>query len=171
MGMIACQGKELGVNEMREVNDIHAPFKAIELSRNRGVALVDTADFESLSQYRWFLHSAGYACRAQGTILMHRLIMNAPEGVLIDHRNSNRLDNRKCNLRLATKAQNEMNKPCLASNKLGVKGVVFDRKRNKFVPHIKLNGRQRYLGRFETLREAREAREIAARELFGEFAP
>jgi hypothetical protein len=145
------------------------PFRKIVLSHGRGEALVDHDDFATLSQHRWFLHSAGYACRRGSTILMHREVMKAPKGLLVDHRNSNRLDNRKANLRLATKAQNEMNKPCCAANKLGVRGVVFDETRNRYRATIKVGGRQRHIGRFRTLGEAEAAYVKAARELFGEF--
>jgi len=63
-------------------------------------AIVDAADYEWLSRYRWFLCGAGYAARhAPGkTILMHREIMQAPAGMVVDHINGNRLDNRRCNL-------------------------------------------------------------------------
>lgn len=72
------------------------------------VAEIDGDDFEMLSAFQWRLHTGGYAytkAKVNGrwaTVLMHRLVMKAPDGMEVDHQNENKLDNRKENLQLIT---------------------------------------------------------------------
>jgi len=88
-------------------------FKKIRLSQGRH-ALVDSEDFDWLSQWKWTLmrHKApidgAYAYRKEGTktVLMHREILEAPKGKYVDHRNKRGLDNRKANIRLCSPQQN-----------------------------------------------------------------
>jgi hypothetical protein len=87
----------------------------IELTKG-AFAIVDDDDVELLSRFSWQLNCQGYATanvgigRAHVTHeRMHRLIMRPPDGIDVDHINGNRLDNRKCNLRLATRQQNLRN--------------------------------------------------------------
>lgn len=87
----------------------------------------------------------------------------------IDHINRNRLDDRWCNLREATRAQNLWNTSLSCRNKSGVKGVSWDPTRNKWTAHISAHGKQKNLGRFSTLEEARAARIAAADRLHGDF--
>ena len=95
------------------------PFRRIRLSQGK-YAIVDPDDYPRLSKYKW--HAAKhtrcfYAMRTQWsgklrrtvTIMMHREIMHAPEGMVIDHINHNGLDNRKANLRICTPADNARN--------------------------------------------------------------
>jgi hypothetical protein len=76
--------------------------------------LVDDEDFELLSWYSWSRHSAGYAVAydraARDKVLMHRLIADAAPGQVVDHRNHNKLDNRKHNLSVATQSENMLNR-------------------------------------------------------------
>lgn len=103
---------------------------------------------------------------------LHRLIMGEPEGLEVDHRNGDGLDNRRQNLRVATHAQNLANQRLSAANTSGFKGVSFDRTRpNKpWAAYIKHGGRKLFLGRHETREAAAAAYDAKARELFGEFA-
>jgi len=82
-------------------------MKEMELTKGK-VALVDDKDFEWLSQWKWSIFSIGYAGRTEvyKTIYMHRVIANAPKGFVIDHLNGNIRDNRRCNLRICTHAEN-----------------------------------------------------------------
>ncbi|SRR5713101_4575271 len=107
-------------------------MKCIELTQGR-VAVVDDDDFERLAQWRW-QYDCGYASRREritpyGTarkyrkIYMHREILNPPKGMDTDHENGNRLDNRRANLRLATRAENLRNRGSNKNNELAVKGA------------------------------------------------
>lgn len=111
--------------------------KQIELTRGK-FAIVDDADFEALNQHAWFFMKTGYAAR-QGKrngnkrtlIHMHRVIMNAPGNMHVDHINGNTLDNRRENLRLCTPAENSVNRPGFhGSSKY--KGVTLDKRRGRW---------------------------------------
>ena len=103
---------------------------------------------------------------------MHRLITNAPKGLMVDHINHNGLDNRRKNLRLCTVSQNNRNRrPITRPNKGSkYKGVTFDKKRNLFKAEIQHNKKKYFLGRFKSQIKAAQAYDKKARELFGEFA-
>lgn len=88
----------------------------------------------------------------------------------IDHANNQPADNRWGNLRQATRAQNHGNRRMRRDASHGYKGVVFDKRRNKFVARICSNYKVRHLGQFNTAKEAHEAYTTAARAVFGEFA-
>lgn len=83
-------------------------------------------------------------------MLLHRFILNAPKNKQIDHINGNGLDNRKSNLRLCTPQENARNRTKQKNNKSGLKGVSFDKTRNKWVARIKIQNRYKFLGRFES---------------------
>ncbi|WP_415869671.1 HNH endonuclease [Burkholderia ubonensis] len=89
---------------------------------------------------------------------------------LVDHRDRDALNNRLSNLRLATYTQNVHNRPKLPSNKSGYKGVFYNKRARKFQASIRINGAQKYLGSFDSAKEAHEAYCQAANELHGEFA-
>lgn len=96
-------------------------------------------------------------------IMVHGSI---PSGYMIDHANRDKSDNRICNLRLATHADNLRNSKTRPDNTSGVKGVHYDRARGKW----KVSVGRRCVGRFETMAEAIDARRSAAMEAFGSFA-
>lgn len=141
-------------------------------------ALVDADQVEVLGLL-WYAGDHGGRFYAQRTerkngrtkiVRMHRLIMNAPDGVEVDHINGNPLDNRKCNLRLASHAENSANGPLDQKNKTGFKGVSFHKSRKKYRASINIRGKHKHLGLFHSPAEAAKVYdEVAARE-FGEFA-
>lgn len=139
---------------------------------NGGHAFVSEADYTNVNQYRWYRDTLGYARRNAGNgrcEYMHRAVM--PGCDIVDHINGNKLDNRRCNLRPCTKAQNAHNaKRHRDKTSSRFKGVHFDRARGKWSADIMANGSRRRLGRFETEHEAAEAYRLAAEELHGEFA-
>lgn len=87
----------------------------------------------------------------------------------IDHINQVKTDNRLCNLRLASHAENTKNKPIPRTNRTGVRGV--SKSGERFVARIMVDGVQKHLGRFDTPEEAGEAYHAAAVEGFGTFCP
>lgn len=159
-------------------------MKTIPLNHGR-VTVVDDEDFELLSQHKWFAHRGNnrhtwYACRgvyfrdAQGirrrqTQLMHRVILAAPDGVLVDHQDGDGLNNRRENIRLATDAQNSSNRhlPIGTSKFLG---VCWNKKSSKWQASIKKHDRSTYLGMFEKEEDAARAYDAAATRIHGEFA-
>jgi hypothetical protein len=154
--------------------------REIQLTHGK-FAIVDDDDFECLSQYRWFYHHWGYAARAcsesgdKYQIAMHRQIAGAPDGLIVDHINHNKLDNRKENLRLCNISQNGMNRVTGVNNTTGYKGVsarVYSKRTNniRYRAEIKVNQKTITLGSFDTPQEAALAYDSAAVAYFGEFA-
>jgi hypothetical protein len=152
--------------------------KFIELTQDKQ-AIVDDEDYEHLNQWKWRAHydrGNWYAygnykaigCRTSSK--MHRVILSAPIGIEVDHRNNNGLDNQKHNLRLATGSQNQGNriKRLNASSKF--KGVCFRSKPKKWEANIRVNYKRIYLLRYDDEIEAARAYDRAAKKHFGEFA-
>lgn len=143
-----------------------------KLGKNK-FALVDDVDYPELSKYRWFLLRSGYVVRKTPgrkgrCIYMHRQILQAPTGVSVDHRNGDKSDNRRCNLRFATAQQNNRNSHARRGSTSRFKGV--DWQDGHWRARIQVDGRQINLGSFHTQREAAIAYNNAAMQYFGEFA-
>jgi hypothetical protein len=103
----------------------------------------------------------------------HRIIYKMcyeVEPKTIDHINCNRLDNRLVNLREATPTQNSQNSRSFGNLSTGLKGSFFHKKSGKYQSMIKYNGKQIYLGLFDTPQGAHESYKRAADKYFGEFA-
>jgi len=137
-------------------------------------AIIDAEDAELVGQYNWSKDSNGYAAtnirdsNRWRTMKMHRLIFGEPEGLFIDHIFSNRLDNRKSELRTCTRAQNMANQGKHSNNLVGYKGVSG--RSGRFLARIRHLGEQIYLGTFDTAEDAHEAYKLAAFKYHGEFA-
>lgn len=143
------------------------------LTQGKSVS-VDDADFEWLNQWKWCFNGK-YAVRfvydgKKRTVWMHRLIMGEPEGKMVDHKDLDRLNNQRSNLRMATRSQNMLNRGAQANNTSGVKGVWRDKTRSKWVAEIKVNGRKHTIGRFRDIVAATQAYKETARKLAGEYA-
>lgn len=145
----------------------------ILLTKGR-VTLVDSADYDWLNQWKWHYNgTTGYAARRvwsgpnQGYKSMHRVIMNAPENLQVDHISGDKLDNRRSNLRLVTAKQNMRNMSALGG-KSQYKGVSFYD--NVFVVRLYLDGANLYFGRFSDEVSAAKVYDYAARQHYGEHA-
>lgn len=88
----------------------------------------------------------------------------------VDHINSDRGDNRDSNLRAASRSQNMRNRGATKSNSTGLKGVCWDASRRKWLAQIRIHGRNKYLGRYDTPELAHLAYKSAATKLHGDFA-
>ena len=145
------------------------------IKRNH-IILFDDEDYELVSNFKWSITSSvasktHYARCTKNNILMHRLILNAPKGVMIDHIDGNGLNNQKNNLRFCTNAQNQYNSTKNRTGKTSIyKGVDFCKKTQKWRAHIKINKRKIYLGSFFTEVGAAIAYNFASIECHKEFA-
>ncbi len=150
-------------------------MKTIELTQGF-VAIVDDEDWKHLSRWRWkVLKCKGgkfYACRStkSATILMHRVVAKASDGMLVDHKNGNGLDNRRDNLRLATQSQNQFNtnKSRGSSER---RGVSWHSEQKKWMAQIRHEGKSYFLGRFDSEEDAHAAYLKKRSELNEEFSP
>lgn len=140
-------------------------------SQIRGYALVDDEDFEWLNQWKWHI-SNEYATRQEKrkNILLHRIILNTPQGMYTDHINGNGLDNRRNNLRVCTRSENQMNRKLQKNNTSGYKGISWNKRKERWAVRIYLNSEGFFLGYFNNKIKAATAYNQKAKELFGEFA-
>jgi hypothetical protein len=157
---------------------------AIRLTQDK-IAIIDDDDFERVSKHKWYyrgrygsrVNEQGYVLRTvretgkkQTTISLQRFVMNNPEGFQVDHVNGDRLDNRKCNLRVATMEQNSHNSTLRKNNTSGFKGVYFKKANQRFFAKISINKKPTHLGYFSTAIDAAKTYDEAARKHYGEFA-
>ena len=152
--------------------------KRIPLTQGK-YAIVDDEDYEQVNQYKWLAQRKGpnwYASRQTGgrlnqrTIYLHRFILYAPSGVLVDHKNGDGLDCRRANMRLCNRAQNGQNRGFNCNNKSGLKGVAWSKIANRWVAQIMVDGKRHHLGYFTSPEDAALAYDEAARKYHGKFA-
>lgn len=126
------------------------------LNAKHGYAIVDANIVSEFEKYLWTV-SKGYAVRnnkENSHVFMHQCIKGkAPKGLVIDHINGNKLDNRASNIRFITQQQNTFNKTS--------SGVTWRKDRNKWMARIKVSGKTIFLGHFDTKKEAQTAYIVA----------
>lgn len=135
-----------------------------------GDILVDDEFKYILKKYKWYSKKEGHLrAKIDGKfIYLHHFILNTTE--LVDHIDRNPLNNKKCNLRLATKSQNAMNSKIRIDNKTGIKGVSYNKEKRKYEGYITINQKRIKLGYFKELKEAALKRADAEIKYFKEFA-
>lgn len=134
-------------------------------------ALVSERDYDRLSAFRWCLAKNGYAYRwipeRKRPHSMQNDILHAPDGHIVDHINGNKLDNRRANLRVITKAQNRINHGPHRGSTSRYVGVSLCKKTRKWRADAQLGGRQVCLGYFESEEEAARVRDAFVRKHYG----
>lgn len=168
----------------RHVVEIRAPrivgdLAYIPLTQGRE-AVIDVADLALVAGRNWYaarhcntFYATSHQNRPAGysaALKMHRLILQAQTGDIIDHRDGDGLNNRRENLRLATSAQNSRNRSRFPNNTSGFKGVSWDDDLGMWRARITFDHRVIHLGRFNTREAAHAAYAKAAQRLHGEFA-
>jgi len=142
-------------------------------------ALIDAEDVERVSAFTWSLkwrrkathpeYAYSHKSESGKSVQLHRFILGVDDSAFVDHKNGNGLDNRRCNLRAATRSQNMANStmPLGAS---GYRGARLDIRRNHWYATIQVERKKIYLGVHPTSESAARAYDKAARRYFGEFA-
>jgi len=161
-------------------------MKTIPLTQNK-IALVDDADFEKLSKFKWHYAedtkrgTSGYAktmnpSKKRAYLWMHKMVLGIGPKQEGDHRDGNKLNNQKSNLRIATQALNTYNKGMHSRNTSGFKGVFRVQRhygeRGVYLwrAAVKYKGRQYSSGYFSNPKMAAIWYDDAAINHFGEFA-
>lgn len=139
--------------------------------------LFDLDDLPLVKSRGWYRDNDGYLVSSyfyagkRRFVRFHRKVMNAGNNEIVDHINKNRADNRKQNLRICEYSENDRNRGLCCTNKSGVTGVYFDKRRGKWAANITYNSRKIFLGRFDRKEDAVRIRLEKEIELFKEFAP
>lgn len=166
-------------------------MKQIPLTQGK-FAIVDDEDYEYLNQWKWYAQKTptdnyyySTAIVDGRSITMHRLIMNASKGQLVDHKDRDGLNNQKSNLRLCTPSENQMNKIGKRNSSSKYKGVsLVKQKRRSLLKDgsikervyiswqsvININGKNKTLGRFKDEIQAALVYNHASKKHYGEFA-
>jgi hypothetical protein len=138
---------------------------------------VDDEDAWRVLAHSWWVSSSPqtdghiicFSAKIDGKIIkLHRFITGDPAGLVVDHRDGNRLNNRKANLRVCTVKENNMNLGLTRRNKSGYRGVSFSKQAGKYRATISLDKRQLHLGYFERADLAAAAYEEAAEVFYGD---
>jgi hypothetical protein len=162
------------------VQPIEQPYRYVPLTRGQ-VAIVDLDDFTWVSQWNWSAlwipsKHGFYAVRSaviegkKRCLYLHRELLQCSPDEYTDHRDGNSLDCRRSNIRRCRPIDNTRNRGVQTVNTSGLKGVSFDRFRNKWKSRINVDGKEIFLGRFANSMDAAIAYNNAAREYYGDFA-
>lgn len=141
----------------------------------------DLEDFEKIKNYCWYFSNCGYL-KARSLvgdgwqsdkIYLHRVVMNAKNGEIVDHiahgNGELNYDNRKSNLRIVGYSENGMNSVLPKNNKSGYKGVFYSNTLNRWIARICVNTKTIYLGTYVDINDAIEARKQAEQKYYGEY--
>jgi hypothetical protein len=139
----------------------------------------DESDSDAIKGKKWCVYTYGrgkikkqYVTAYENgeNIYMHRLLMDARQSEQVDHINMNGLDNRRSNLRIATKSQNSANKPSYGGSSK-YKGVCKAKTKSpRWRAWVQERGKSIYLGSFKSEKEAADAYDVAAQKIWGAFA-
>lgn len=165
----------------RKVRPIRVDGNVAYIALTRGYeTVIDAEDLPHVADFNWSSQPSGktvYACRGTRSsdgkslgVRMHRVLIGAPDGMEVDHIDGDGLNNRKANLRLATHAENCMNRRVPVTNSSGLKGVSWHKGQRQWVAKIKVSGITVHIGSFNCPEQAHRAYCEAAARIHGKFA-
>lgn len=170
-----CLHKEIISKSHKKYNEYYVceNIVFVKFSNCEEYFICDLEDWNELKQYCWSKNPDGYAYNVKNSLLFHRVVMNCQNGLEVDHingiSNDDICDNRKSNLRVVTRSQNNMNHSIRKDNTSGHTGVSWNKAKNKFEVEICVNGNRIKLGRFNNIEDAIKVREEAEIKYFGEY--
>lgn len=164
----------------RKVRPIRVEGNVAYVTLTKGYeALIDAEDALRVAGFNWSSQPSGktvYAHRSEVRggrsygVRLHRVLIDAPDGMEVDHIDGDGLNNRKANLRLATHAENCMNRRVPVTNSSGLKGVSWHKGQRQWVAKIKVSGITVHIGSFNCPEQAHTAYCEAAARMHGKFA-
>ena len=164
------KAKENGLKYKRDnIYDLTQKYGIGYLYNSTEKFYFDIEDYDKIKNYYWTINNNGYVITGGANnpnILMHRLVLDVSNEYEVDHINHNTNDNRKENLRIVTRSQNQMNLSLKSNNTSGVTGVYFDNTHNYWVSKIQ----DSILGYFSDFDEAVKMRKEAEKIYFGEYS-
>ena len=161
------------INKLLKENDlIKLNNNIISMKIDNLETFISAEDLIKVSQKKWSYNAArGYIRCTDGETELHRFICGFPENMCVDHKDRNKLNNTRNNLRICTHRENSINKDKLKNNSSGFTGVYWNKGKNKWQAIIEVNKKRIHLGYFNEKKAALIARLKAEKDLFGEFAP
>lgn len=170
-----------GCYKRQRIKETNKKYSTFDLSGEYGIGYTidgnifyfDLGDYIRIKDFCWYQDPDGYILTCIGknkNIRMHRYLLNAKEEFDVDHKSGETWDNRRINLRICTRTNNNMNRTLQKNNTSGVTGVKFHKPTNKWQVGIQLNNKQIYLGLFESFDEAVAVRKQAEEIYFGEWS-
>lgn len=172
-------GKNFSPNDFYFKEDLCFILLKDRMGNVKNEVIIDAEDYSKVKDYHWKKTNSGIQGYTEGNYkgkwqYIHRLIMNPPANLVVDHINHNCFDNRKSNLRTCTNQENSWNRKVESKSKYiatsSYKGVSYRNARNKWRASIQVNKKKLYLGFFKTPEAAAIAYNEAAIKYFGEFA-
>lgn len=148
-----------------------------DLSSSYGICTVsngkqfifDKDDYDLIKEHCWRISPKGYV-QSGKQVKLHRLIMDCPDGLVVDHISNDKTDNRRSNLRICKQNENCRNHSLNSNNTSGVTGVNWHKVSNKWIARIKVNYETIYIGTFDNFEDAVRARKEAEEKYFGEYS-
>lgn len=183
-----CLHKERITKHAREIGHIYGGYNKkindYDLSGDFGVGYFangesfsfDLEDYDRIKDFYWE-NNHGYAVAKKyhndktEYVYMHRLLIGAQSGYVVDHIDRNRTNNIKNNLRITNNSGNARNASIAKNNTSGFTGVTYDNSRNKWVAQITVDYKNKVIGRYIDREDAIKARLEAEARYYGKFAP
>ena len=132
--------------------------------------ICDLEDKEVALSESWYKGKNGYPACNRTNIPFHKYVTDSIEGMVVDHINRNKMDNRRCNLRIVTQSVNMQNTNRIPKSSTGVLGVHFDKRKQKYYARIKIDNKNHYKGNFKNIEDAIAARkELEEKYNYGGF--
>jgi hypothetical protein len=186
-------------NQMEQLNNMHMQIKTILNNQNAIMDKLNIERWKQIDGYNYSVSTFGnvrndrtgrilklgidgrgyyniilYNARKRNTINVHRLVAiafidNLHNKLCVDHINNCITNNNLNNLRWVTIKENQQNRSININNTSGIKGIYFNKKANKWHVQIRIDGKLKHVGYFESLNDAKIARQKAAKHYFGEY--
>jgi len=147
-------------------------MKRIPIANSSLEAFVSDRDYSKVAHIRWILNKDGYArmSKRPHSMMYHVIMGYLPKKFEWDHRDTNKLNNQRSNLRISSHSQNRINRSLRKDNASGFKGVSWNTKRKTWVAQASFGGRQHLLGDFSDPILAAKAYDVAVLKEYGKFA-